>query len=110
MKDRIIILACANDSGDCKIKPLVIYYSENPRIFKRNKVMKIKLSAMWQSSPKSLCPRQFFVEWVYETSGPQVKEYLKEKQLPLKCLLVIDNALAHPQDLDDDLLDGLDFI
>ena len=68
--------------------------------------MKSNLPVMWQSSPKSWCTRQFFMEWVYETFGPQVKEYLKEKQLPLKCLLVMDNATAHPQDLDNDLAIG----
>ena len=72
--------------------------------------MKSKLPAMWQSSPTSLCTRQFFVEWLYETFGPQVKEYLKEKWLPLKCLLVMDNVTVHPQDLDDDLPNGLDLI
>ena len=33
-----------------------------------------------------------------------------EKQLSLKCLLVMDNATSQPQDLDDDLPDGYDFI
>ena len=37
MKDRITILICANASGNCKIKPMVIYHSENSRISKRNK-------------------------------------------------------------------------
>ena len=54
--------------------------------------------------------RQFFVEWEYETFSPQVKEYLKEKQLPFKYLLVMDNATTHTQDLDDDLPGGFDFI
>ena len=61
---------------------------------------------MWQS----WCIIQFLVEWVYETFGSQVKEYLKEKQLPLKWFLVMDNATAHSQVLDDDLPDGFDFI
>ena len=60
MKDRIIILAYANASGDCKIKPMVIYHSESTRIFMRTKVMKGKLPVMWQSNPKSWCTRQFF--------------------------------------------------
>ena len=72
--------------------------------------MKSKLPVMWQSNPKSWCNRRFFVEWVYETFGPQVKEYLMERQLSSKCILLMDNAIAHPQDLDDDLPEGFDFI
>ena len=34
----------------------------------------------------------------------------KIQQLPLRFLLVMDNDTAHPQDLDDDLSDGFDFI
>ena len=48
--------------------------------------------------------------WVYGTFGPHLKEYLKEKQLLLKCRLVMDDATAHPQDLDNDLADGFDLI
>ena len=66
---------------------------------------KKKLPVMWQSNPKSWCVRQIFVLWVYETSGHRVKEYLKEKQLPLKLFLVMDNATAQPQDLDDNIPD-----
>ena len=51
-----------------------------------------------------------FLEWVCETFGPLVKEYIKEKQLPLKRILVMDNPTAHPQDMDDDLSDVFDFI
>ena len=80
MKDRITMSVYANTSGDCKIKPMVIYHSENPRIPKRSKVIKSKLSVIWLSNPKSWCIRQFFVERVYETFSPQVKEYIMEKQ------------------------------
>ena len=59
MKDRITILVCTNDNGDCKIKPMVIYHSENPRIFERNKLMKSNLPVMWQSNHKTLSSRQF---------------------------------------------------
>ena len=46
MKDKITIMVCANASGGCKLKPMVIYHSENPRILRRNKVMKGKLPLM----------------------------------------------------------------
>ena len=39
-----------------------------------------------------------------------MKEYSKEKQVPLKCLQVMDNVTARPQDLDDDIPDGFDSI
>ena len=72
--------------------------------------MTSKLPAMRQSHPMSWCTSQLIIESVCETFGPQVKEYLKEKQLPLKCLLLMDNATSHPHDIDDDLPDGFDFI
>ena len=105
IKDRITILACANASGDHKIKPMVIYLSENPIILKRNKVMNGKFACYMAVKPQVWCTRQFFVERVFGTFGRQVKEYLKEKQLSLKRLLAMDNATAHPQDLHDVLPD-----
>jgi len=34
MKDRLTLLFCANASGDCKVKPLLLYQSENSRALK----------------------------------------------------------------------------
>ena len=47
---------------------------------------------------------------MYETFGPQLKECKNEKQMPLKCLLLKDNATAHPNDINDDLPHGFDII
>jgi len=30
MKDRLTLLFCTNASGDLKVKPLLVYHSENP--------------------------------------------------------------------------------
>ena len=110
MKDRLTLLFCANASGDLKIKPLLVYHSETPRAFKRCKVNKSRLSVMWRSNVKAWVTRLLFVEWINEVFGPTVKRYLQERGLPLRCLLVMDNAPAHPPGLEEDLLEEFKFI
>ncbi|XP_068200670.1 tigger transposable element-derived protein 1-like [Palaemon carinicauda] len=53
MKDRLSLALCANSSGDCKVKPLLVYHSENPRAFKSQRIFKEKLQAMWRANPKA---------------------------------------------------------
>ncbi|XP_064090690.1 tigger transposable element-derived protein 1-like [Macrobrachium nipponense] len=110
MKDRLTLLFCANASGDCKVKPLLVYHSENPRAFKKNNVQKKLLHVMWRSNTKAWVTRILFVEWMNEGFGPEVKKCLREKDLPFKALLVMDNAPAHPPSVEEDLLDEFKFI
>lgn len=110
MKDRLSLLLCANASGDFKVKPLLVYHSENPRAFKKCKVQKSQLNVMWKSNSKAWVTRILFVEWINEVFGPAVKKFLLDKNLPLIALLVMDNAPAHPPNLEDDLLEDLEFI
>ncbi|GBO43886.1 Tigger transposable element-derived protein 1 [Araneus ventricosus] len=108
MKDRLTLALCANASGDCKIKPLL--YLENPRAFKSHKILKEKLQVMWRANPKAWVTRQFFVQWVNLVFGPSVKKYLQENNLPMQALLVLDNAPAHPPNLEDGILEEFKFI
>ncbi|XP_023238521.1 tigger transposable element-derived protein 1-like isoform X3 [Centruroides sculpturatus] len=110
MKDRLTLLLCGNASGDCKIKPLLVYHTENPHVFKKNNVIKSRLNVMWRANIKSQITKQFFTEWVHEEFAPSVKAYLTEKNLPLKALLVMDNAPAHPPGLQEDLVGESSFI
>ena len=78
IKDRLTLLLCTNASGDCRIKPLLVYHSENPSVFKRNNVHKAKLPVMWRSNTKAWVTRILFVEWLTEMFAPAVKKYLEE--------------------------------
>ncbi|GFT25433.1 tigger transposable element-derived protein 1 [Nephila pilipes] len=108
MKDRLTLALCANAIEDFKIKPLLVYHSENPRAFKAYKVMKEKLQVLWSANSKAWVTRQFFMEWMNIVFGPSVKKYLIDNGLQLKCVLLLDNA--HPPGLEDDLLDEFKFI
>ncbi|GBN70026.1 Tigger transposable element-derived protein 1 [Araneus ventricosus] len=65
---------------------------------------------MWRANPKAWVTRQFFVQWVNLVFGPSVKKYLQENNLPMQALLVLDNAPAHPPNLEDDILEEFKFI
>ncbi|GFT99141.1 tigger transposable element-derived protein 1 [Nephila pilipes] len=80
MKDRLTLALCANASSDCKIKPLLVYHSENPRALKSHKILKEKLQVMWRSNPKARVTRKFFVERVNLVFSPSVKKYLQGKK------------------------------
>uniref|UniRef100_A0A668TE05 HTH CENPB-type domain-containing protein n=1 Tax=Oreochromis aureus TaxID=47969 RepID=A0A668TE05_OREAU len=97
MKDRLTLALCANASGDSKVKPLLVCHSENLRAFKQHKILKERLEVMWRSNPTAWVTRQFF-------------KFLEENDLPMNCLLIIDNAPAHPSGLEDDILEEFSFI
>jgi len=73
-------------------------------------VIESKLPVMWRANSKAWVTRQCFIERIHEVFAPSVKKYLQENNLPLKCLLVMDNAPAHPPSLADELMEELGFI
>ena len=72
MKDRLTLLLCGNASGDFEVKLLLVYHSENPRVFKKNNVQINKLSIKWRSHHKAWVTRQLFTEWFNEVFAPSV--------------------------------------
>ena len=48
---------------------------------------------------KAWVTAMLFTEWLRQFFIPEVKEYLEKEGLPLKVLLVIDNAHGHPQSI-----------
>ena len=79
MKDRLTLLLCGNASGDFKVKPLLIYHSDNPRAFKANNVIKGRLPVIWRSNTKAWLTRQICIEWVHEVFGPAVKNIWRKR-------------------------------
>lgn len=101
MKDRLTLLLAANARGDLKIKPLLVYKSETPRSFRAHRVNKDELGVLWRSNQKAWVTKNIFVDWLTQVFIPDVKAYLLAANLPVKALLVLDNAPGHPKDLDE---------
>ncbi|XP_068229501.1 tigger transposable element-derived protein 1-like [Palaemon carinicauda] len=101
MKDRLTLAFCAKASGDLKIKSLLVYHTENPRAFKAQNITKERLLVFLKSNSKAWVTRTISLEWINVCFGPAVKNFLEENNLLLKCLLVLDNAPAHPPGLED---------
>lgn len=96
-KERITFMPCANASGTHKLPLLVIGKAQKPRAFASVR----KLPVQYMGQKNAWVTRSIFLEWLKTYFIPEVKKYLSKKNLPLKALLLLDNAPAHP--IDEDL-------
>ncbi|XP_059939309.1 tigger transposable element-derived protein 1-like isoform X2 [Mesoplodon densirostris] len=98
-KDRLTLLFGGNASGDMKLKPLLVYHSENPRALKN--IAKGSLPVVWKSNPKAWVTQAIFQDWFFHHFIPEVEKYCLEKDVPFNILLLLDNAPGHPPFMDD---------
>lgn len=98
-KERLTLLLGGNASGDFKLKPLLVYMSENPRAFKG--LDKKQLPVIWKSNKKAWMTKYLFEDWFKNYFCPEVKAYLQKKNLSHKALLLMDNAPGHPANLSE---------
>ena len=95
-KDCFTLLLGANLTGDCKLKPVLVYHAETPRALKGYE--KNSLPVHWYPNSSGWMTGHIFQE--YSNTAPRRAEgilpYLS-KGLPFKILMVLDNASAHPQ-------------
>ncbi|XP_066474732.1 tigger transposable element-derived protein 1-like [Tiliqua scincoides] len=97
-QDRVTLLVGGNARGDKKLKPLLVYSSENPQALKN--MAKFSLPVIWKSQHKAWIMRQIFRDWFVNYLVPELKEYCEERNLAFKILLLLDNASAHNLDFE----------
>ncbi|XP_036599100.1 tigger transposable element-derived protein 1-like [Trichosurus vulpecula] len=98
-KDHLTLLLGGNAAGDCKLKPLLVYPSENPRALKG--CSKPNLPVIWRSNRNDWVTMSIFQEWFTNFFCPTVERHCVENNLPNKALLILDSAPCHPVYLDD---------
>jgi len=89
-KDRITFMPCANASGTHKLQLLVIGKSKQPRA-----IRKVKVPVVYKGQSRAWMTKALFHEWFEEEFCPQVRRFLRSRNLPQKALLVVDNAPGH---------------
>ncbi|XP_016067757.1 PREDICTED: CENPB DNA-binding domain-containing protein 1 [Miniopterus natalensis] len=98
-KDRLMLLLGANAAGDFKLKPLLVYHSENPKALKG--YSKPNLPVIWRSNKKAWATRSIFHEWFTYFFCPAIEKYCAQNNLTNKALLILGSAPCHPVNLSD---------
>uniref|UniRef100_A0A3P8SAK2 HTH CENPB-type domain-containing protein n=1 Tax=Amphiprion percula TaxID=161767 RepID=A0A3P8SAK2_AMPPE len=98
-KERLTLLLGANAAGDFKLKPLLVYLTENPRALKG--IWKGQLPIIWRSNKKAWVTLEIFEDWFTNHFVPEVERYCALTGLPFKVLLLLDTAPGHSAHLDD---------
>ncbi|XP_055521162.1 tigger transposable element-derived protein 1-like [Leucoraja erinacea] len=93
-KDRVTLLLGGNVAG-FKLKPLLIYHSENPRALKN--VSTQTLPVHYRHNRKAMMTSALFADWYLNCFIPEAREYCWENKIPFRILLILDNAPGHPQ-------------
>ncbi|XP_051823209.1 tigger transposable element-derived protein 1-like [Antechinus flavipes] len=92
-KDRLTVMFGANASGDLKLKPVVVYRSDNPPALKG--IVKASLGVHYRYSKKGWMTAQICID-IFAEFFPVIEYYCKKKNLAFKILIIIDNAPSHP--------------
>ncbi|XP_046397787.1 jerky protein homolog-like [Ischnura elegans] len=92
-KERLTVMCCGNASGSHKLRLLVIGKSKRPRSFKGTEGSQLPVD---YNQKGAWMDREIFEYWFHSKFVPQVRLFLKDKGLPPKAVLLLDNAPSHP--------------
>lgn len=98
-RDLLTLLLGGNVAGNFKLKPLLVYPSENLRALKG--CSKPNLPMLWRSHKKAWVTMSLFQEWFVHFFCPAVERYCAQHGPQHKALLILDSAPDHPDNLDD---------
>ena len=98
-KDCFTLPLGANLTGDCKLKPVMVYHAENPCAVKGYD--KTSLPVHWFASSTGWMTDHIFQVYSKVQLVHELKEYCKSQDLAFRILRVLDNAPAHPHVLQD---------
>lgn len=102
IKDRLTIAPCSNADGTHKLPLFVIGKSKKPRAFKNINLSSLPVYYRNQKSAWMDC--NFFKSWFIDEFVPSVEKDLNQKKLPVRAVLLLDNAPSHPSE--EELLKG----
>lgn len=94
-KERITILTCSNASGQHRLKLLVIGKSKSPRALKGM----VNLPVDYKSQKNAWMSKMLFKDWFFKEFVPAVRKNKAELgKADSKCILLLDNCTAHPEE------------
>ena len=96
-KQCVTVLACSNAAGTNKLPIMVIGKSEKPRALKNMNMN--SLPVYYRNQKEAWMNSVLFKEWFEKQFVPSVRRFNRENGLPLRALLLIDNAPSHPSEM-----------
>ena len=93
-KDRVTLMFCANADGTHKIPLLIIGKFQNPRCFKG--IDRERLPCTYTAQKSAWMNSFIMKDWFKTQFVPRVLKRQKMLKLPLRALLLLDNAPSHP--------------
>lgn len=92
-KERLTVMVCSNADGSCKLPLVVIGKSAKPRPLKD---CINSLPVYYTHQKKAWMNSLIFETWFKNEFIPKVTKFLQEKKVPIKAVLLLDNAPSHP--------------